>query len=188
MTCSLETIEKVCTAPGGLKSIQIFLPEEVLSMPTAFCDPLLDGNIQVAADGLPITIPFTKNTAQLTERPIQNEDAGDYFEQTLTFDLAKDRIEVLRLIARLQNRRVHCITVDRSDQKRLLLNLRVAPAFTTGQRWGDLNTYSFTLSGQTTAPAPLFTGIVSATDGLNGWVDPQGNFWIAPDGQIWETN
>lgn len=179
MSCALSTIERHCGKTfGGLKSIKLFLDSAVDSMPVQYCSPNLSGDITLDSGESFHEIKFDRFTAQFTERKLITQRAGDYYEQTLTFDITHDRAEVATLINNLDNRRTHAVIVDRNDKQRLLKNLRQRNSTDSGDVLSSFNGNKFVLVSRTIKRSPFVTG--NLIDG-NPTVDPcaitlQGNF------------
>lgn len=179
MNCALSTIERHCGKTyGGLKSIKLFLDSAVDSLPVQYCSPNLSGDITLGSGQSFHEIKFDRFTAQFTERKQVNQRAGDFYEQTLTFDITHDRAEVATLINNLDNRRTHAVIVDRNDKTRLLKNLRQRNNTDSGDTLSSFNGNKFTLVSRTKRRSPFITG--NLVDG-NPTVDPcditlQGDF------------
>lgn len=179
MSCALSTIERHCGKTfGGLKSIKLFLDSAVDTLPVQYCSPNLSGDITLGSGESFHEIKFDRFTAQFTERKLINRRAGDYYEQTLTFDITHDRAEVATLINNLDNRRTHAVIVDRNDKQRLLKNLRQRNTTDSGDALSSFNGNKFILISRTKRRSPFITG--NLVDG-NPVVDPcditiQGDF------------
>ncbi len=156
MSCALSTIERHCGKTfGGLKSIKLFLDSAVDSMPVQYCSPNLSGDITLDSGESFHEIKFDRFTAQFTERKLITQRAGDYYEQTLTFDITHDRAEVATFINNLDNRRIHAVIVDRNDKQRLLKNLRQRNSTDSGDVLSSFNGNKFVFVGRSRRRSPF---------------------------------
>lgn len=163
MSCALSTIERHCGKTfGGLKSIKLFLDSAVDSLPVQYCSPNLSGDITLGSGESFHEIKFDRFTAQFTERKLINRRAGDYYEQTLTFDITHDRAEVATLINNLDNRRTHAVIVDRNDKQRLLKNLRQRNTTDSGDTLSSFNGNKLIFISRSRRRAPFIDSTVQS--------------------------
>jgi hypothetical protein len=148
-------IFRVCgVTVGSLRKIFILLPEDVkregvtpFVVPVTTEATLYEGKREyiVQAD---------RNTAVFTEKKVINNKAGDYYEQSITFQIKKLRVEVDYVSQFLINRRVHLLTVDKNGIVRFHRLMRQTDTATTGDTWTAKNGYTFSFSTRSPRKQP----------------------------------
>ena len=162
--CTLSDIKRWCgSASGGLKKLQLIRLEDVESLPRTGCLTSI-GNIALKSGLSAYDIIFDRQTGRLLEQQIIDDEAGDYFERTINFQVRRDRPAALQLIIGLLNKRVHVIAFDRNDQYIYLPYMRLSSSRDTGQRYSDVHRANFTLTGRFADPARFF----ASSPGLPG--------------------
>lgn len=191
MSCSLSQIEKICRSFGGVNLIQIILPEGLITPIDSGCTLVQSENLEfLGAELEPFSIAFARNSAQFSERHVSSNRAGDYFEQSLSFEVPKSRLVVSRNIQFLKNRRVHILFRDRNGQVRIILFAHVTADTSTRQKRAERNGYVFKASAQSRIPALFYTGEIINLPQSSNYVmgDPDTNqVWGDPDsGEVWK--
>lgn len=177
--CDLRDIERLCQAyVGGLQEIYIIVPLDVSSIQTQYCTPNLTEDVELEEGKRAYVMKFSKGTGTFIERSIIDNRAGDYFQQTISYFLPKDRVEVADLKQKVKNRRFHLIYKDGNNQRKVLQNLRIQTETNTGDKKTARNGASFTCTARSTKPAPFLLGEISNEVPVEGEL-----ILIAPNGQ-----
>lgn len=139
---------------GSLRKIFMIMPEDVRIMgavpyivPVTTEATLYDGKREYV-------VQADRNTALFTERKTINHVAGDYYEQQITFQVKRLRVEVDYVSQILINNRIHLLTVDNNGRVVFHKNMRQSDEATTGDRWTAKNGYTFTFTSRSLRKQP----------------------------------
>lgn len=145
-----------CANSTGIRSIRLFYPEDVASIPRAYSVPNIEGDILLKPGKEFYTItPDPRSAGHLDE--LRTSEHGDYYEQSLSFSTRRLRVQTALLRARLQNQRVHAVFTDANDLTHLFPNLRLRQARASNPGTGYQGTrYEF--RGSSVGPAVTING------------------------------
>lgn len=104
-----------------------------------------------------VEIEFDKNTASIRERAREN-DAGKYYEQTISLYIKRDRTEVHDFVTRLGLNRAHLVITDWNGQKKIIYNAKLSDDMESGESRGSRHGTSLNFTTQSSIKAPFWTG------------------------------
>ena len=158
MVCTLPDIEEFCSTLSGLKSIKIYLPEDVQVMPSPVGCSLLSTALPTMKSGKSAkTIPIDAFSGGFTCRPATDK-SGDYFQNTLNFSIRRNRRDVAEWLLRLKNRPVHLEIVDVNSVMVFVKNMRLAAELTIEPKLGGKNAFTFSFTSKALNP-PVYIEI-----------------------------
>jgi hypothetical protein len=158
MSCELTTIERWCSKThGGLKQIILLPLSDISAMPVQYQRSEISNNITMNTGVTLVEIEFDKNTASIRERAREN-DAGKYYEQTISLYIKRDRTEVHDFLTRMGSNRAHLVITDWNGQKKIIYNVKLSDDMESGESRGSRHGTSFNFTAQSIIKAPFWTG------------------------------
>jgi hypothetical protein len=139
---------------GGIKSITLIRPADVIMLPAADCSAVYNGDILYSTA---YTIEADRNSANFNEKSNPGNANGDYLEQALTFSVNKDRLEVATLVQGTLNQRLHIRIVYNDGTTKLMLNARAVTDHNSGTQRRDGVVTKWTFTGQARKRATLLS-------------------------------
>jgi len=183
---SVNSIEKVCQPIGGLKSAMFIVSEHpdviipAINTSQAAEDIEFNGSEAEAI----FYVNFRTSSAIFEEEKLTDNPAGDYYVYNLEGWIQKRRKAAVDLVHALENRTVHCVVTDRNDETTLILNLRHGSKYSSGDRIGSPNGYTFQFRVVTPRIAPKYG--FTLPDPGDGGGDPGGGGEEPPTAEVQE--
>lgn len=136
----------------------ILLPlSDISTMPVQYQRSAISDNITMNGSATLVEIEFDKNSASMRERSREN-DAGKYYEQTISLFIKRDRTEVHDLLTRLGVQRAHLVITDWNGQKKIIYSAKLSDDMESGDSRGSRHGTSFSFTAQSKLKAPFWTG------------------------------
>lgn len=98
----------------------LFVPvEDVFIIPEAEANGIIEDDIELNPDKEYFSIAFTEGTAQNKE-PLKEVDAGNFFEQLISFYIAKQRPEVTAALMEMLERKFIVLLKNNNGERKLI--------------------------------------------------------------------
>lgn len=159
--CDLRDIQRWCgPTTAGITEINIIVPGDVLTLPKAYCTPLINSDLEFKPEKRAYVIKADRKSVAFNEKS-NNDRSGDIFDRSFSFSINRDRPDVADLAEKLKNRRFHVLYRDRNVYGKLLTNMRVVTDTANGPQWNGRNGTIFNFTGRSEKKAPFYGGTLS---------------------------
>lgn len=146
----ISDIVKLSRNAAGVERVVLILESDIAAMPEYNPASLyFTGYLALQEGGAAYFIYFTRSGLRVQEKQVISNDAGDYFEKSLTGSVPHVRPETRNLAMRLRNRRCTLIYKDRNGHWRIMRRMRCEVSSDTGTP-GGYNGLQFSFTGKDT--------------------------------------
>lgn len=171
MLATLHAIERSCTrVPGSIKTIVLIDPNDLQTLPPYFQVPNVAG-LSFKSGKSAWAFRHDRFRGRLEDTTNTDNEAGDFFEYTLTATIRNIRLDVEWLRAKLINRRIHIVATYADGTQRFLPYARLSATGDSGESLTARNQYTFRAVCRLDRPAPLVNTVIPGTPGEPG--DPE---------------
>lgn len=168
MLATLHAIERSCTrVPGSIKQIVLIDPDDLEQTPPYYQVPNVAA-ISFKSGKSAWAFRHDRFRGRLEDTTNTDNEAGDYFEYTLTATVRNIRLDVEWLRAKLINRRIHLVATYADGTQRFLPFVRLSAAGDSGESQAARNQYTFRAVCRLDRPAPLIHATITGTPGEGG--------------------
>jgi len=172
MLPTLHALERSCSRiPGAIKQIVIIDPDDLIGVPAYYLIPNVN-DLSFKTGKSAWAFRHDRFRGRLNDNTITDDEAGDFFEYTLTATVRNIRLDVEWLRAKLMNRRVHAVATYANGAQRFLPWIRLSAASDSGDSPTARNQYSFRGVCRMDRPAPFINAIIEGTPGEPGDYQP----------------
>lgn len=160
MSAALHAVEKVCRhIGGGLKRIVLIDPRDVASITPYYLLPNIQAVVFLPGKSA-LAFNFDRRAASLKDSTGTDDPAGDVIDYRLSARVKNFRLQVQYLRAKLLNRRIHVAATYQDGTQVFLKNIRLSAGHSSGDRYSDLNAYTFTGALRLAKPAPTIETVL----------------------------
>jgi len=178
MLATLHAIERSCTrVPGSIKQIVLIDPDDLEEIPPYYQVPNVVG-LSFKSGKSAWAFRHDRFRGRLEDTTNTDNDAGDYFEYTLTAALRNIRLDVEWLRAKLINRRIHIVATYADGTQRFLPYARLSATGDSGESLTARNQYTFRAVCRLDRPAPLVNTVIAGLPGEVGDPEPPEEFVV----------
>jgi len=186
--CKITAIERYCRkAAGGIRKLELFVPEEVTAQPNAYLGVYTETEPTLDVGKESVILLFDRFSCSLSSTP-DSAQPGDFWRHSIRCSIQRNRDTVGLLLLRMRNRPFHIITEDYYGVRMWWPNMRLAATRTIEERFSSRNQFSFEFSRRSQHPGTyLLKNESSLPFGTEAWTDSDGTWndtagpWVDPN-------